>query len=283
MLNTTFNGYDDTIKAESVQAIQMAIDSVEMQAAAITGVFPEKLGGIQQRDAVSNVKVGIKYSTLLTKQYFSAMDLMYKEVNYDLLNLAKLAFKKGITGTIVLGNKYNQIFTALPKHYTLTDFDIHIQDSTESFQDKENIKALTTELIKANYADPEVIFNLILAKNITELRQYLNESLKSKKAENNQLQQYEEQLQQYEQQLQQLDKQLKDSSKLNEQLQKQLEKSNEITIELDKKRIALEEQELRDKKEYNNKLIETKEKQLQIEILHLNDNNPYNDKIKNVI
>ena len=49
------------------------------------------LGGIQQRDAVSNVKVGIRQSTLLTKQYFHAMDLMFKEVNYDCLNNAKLA------------------------------------------------------------------------------------------------------------------------------------------------------------------------------------------------
>jgi hypothetical protein len=91
LLNTTFNGYDDTIKAQSIQAIQMAIDSIEQNASAMTGVFPEKLGGIQERDAVSNVKVGLRYSTLLTKQYFSAMDGMFKEVNYDCLNTAKLA------------------------------------------------------------------------------------------------------------------------------------------------------------------------------------------------
>ena len=91
ILNTTFNGYDDTIKAQSIQAIQMAIDSVEANASSITGVFQEMLGGIQQRDAVSNVKVGIRQSTLLTKQYFHAMDLMFKEVNYDCLNNAKLA------------------------------------------------------------------------------------------------------------------------------------------------------------------------------------------------
>ena len=93
MINTTFNGYDDTIKAQAIQAFQMVLESIEQQACSITGVFQEKLGGIQQRDAVSNVKVGIRQSTLLTKQYFSAMDLIYKEVNYDLLNLAKIVFK----------------------------------------------------------------------------------------------------------------------------------------------------------------------------------------------
>ena len=141
MINTTFNGYDDTIKAQAIQAFQMVLESIEQQACSITGVFQEKLGGIQQRDAVSNVKVGIRQSTLLTKQYFSAMDLIYKEVNYDLLNLAKIVFKNGITGTLINGTRLNQIFTALPKYYTMTDFDIHIQDSTETFQDKESLKA----------------------------------------------------------------------------------------------------------------------------------------------
>jgi len=28
-INTIFNGYDDTVKAQAIQAIQMAIDSVE--------------------------------------------------------------------------------------------------------------------------------------------------------------------------------------------------------------------------------------------------------------
>lgn len=94
IINTTFNGFDDTIKAPTIQALQMVIESLENQASSITGVFREKLGGIQQRDAVSNVKVGISQSTLLTKQYFHAMDLMYKEANYDLLNCAKVAYKK---------------------------------------------------------------------------------------------------------------------------------------------------------------------------------------------
>jgi flagellar M-ring protein FliF len=79
------------LNPQSIQAIQMAINAIEENASSITGVFQEMLGGIQQRDAVSNVKVGIRQSTLLTKQYFHAMDLMFKEVNYDCLNNAKLA------------------------------------------------------------------------------------------------------------------------------------------------------------------------------------------------
>lgn len=228
IINTTFNGFDDTVKADAIQAIQMAIDSIEQQMASTTGVFPEKLGGIQERDAVSNVKVGLRYSTLLTKQYFSAMDLMLKEVYYDLLNLAKLVYKEGLSGTIILGPKLVKIFTALPKHYTTTDFDIHLQDSTESFQARETIKGLAGEMIKGGLADAEMIIDIVTAKNMTDLKKYVSDSLRNQKAENNMIQQLQQQVEQMTQQSKQYEQQIQQLTSQNQQLSKQLETNNQI-------------------------------------------------------
>lgn len=281
MLNTTFHGFDDTIKAPAIQAIQLAIDSIEQQVASITGVFPEKLGGIQERDAVSNVKVGLKYSTLLTKQYFYAMDLMYKESNYDLLNMAKIVYKDGLSGTLILGRKQVQVFTALSKHFTLTDYDLHIQDSTETLQVRETLKGLNVELIKAGQADPEMVVNITMAKNLTELKQYIERAMKSKREENNAIAQLQQQLEQLTAEKQQFESQIKQLSKTNQNLEAQLQKNNETKLALEKKRVELEEQEVKDKKDYNDKVIETKKSQLELEFAQLSDNNPYNNEIKN--
>lgn len=282
ILNTTFNGFDDTVKAQSIQAIQIAIESVEAQASATTGVFAEKLGGIQERDAVSNVKVGIHQSSLLTKQYFHAMDLMYKEVNYDLLNLAKVVYKNGITGSIILGDRLVKTFTALPEHYTLTDFDIHIQDSSEAYKMREDIKAINIELIKAGMVDVQDTLSIITAKNMTQLKKYVEQSIKNKKAENDmigQLQQQVDQMtnekKQYEQQMQQLNSEI-------QRLQSQVENNNREKLQIEKQKVAIDEQVAKDKKDYNDKLIEVKEKQLNAEILQISDGNPYNDKVKDV-
>lgn len=282
ILNTTFNGFDDTVKAQSIQAIQIAIESVEAQASATTGVFAEKLGGIQERDAVSNVKVGIHQSSLLTKQYFHAMDLMYKEVNYDLLNLAKVVYKNGITGSIILGDRLVKTFTALPEHYTLTDFDIHIQDSSEAYKMREDIKAINIELIKAGMVDVQDTLSIITAKNMTQLKKYVEQSIKNKKAENDmigQLQQQVEQMtnekKQYEQQMQQLNSEI-------QRLQSQVENNNREKLQIEKQKVAIDEQVAKDKKDYNDKLIEVKEKQLTAEILQIRDGNPYNDQIRDV-
>jgi hypothetical protein len=46
-LNTIFNGFDETLKAQAVQAIELAIQSVEQTTSSITGVFRERLNGIE--------------------------------------------------------------------------------------------------------------------------------------------------------------------------------------------------------------------------------------------
>ena len=79
-LNTIFNGYDNTVKAQAIQAIQLAIDAIEQTTSSITGVFRERLNGIEARDAVTNVQIGQKNSFVVTKQYYHQMDLVVNEL-----------------------------------------------------------------------------------------------------------------------------------------------------------------------------------------------------------
>lgn len=282
LINTTFNGYDDTIKAQSIQAIQLAIQSIEEQVSSITGVLPQALGNIQQRDAVSNVKVGVRTSTLLTKQYFNAMDLIYKEVNYDFLNISKIVFKKGFTGSVVLGNKLLKIFTALPEHYTVTDFDVHIKDSSEEYQTRENIKQLNVEFIKGGLTDADMAINIMTAKTTAELKNYVNNALAAKKAENNMIQQLQQQLEQANGQLKQLQQQAEQLSQQNNQLQQKLQTNNDEKLQIERERLKLEKQANMDRADYNDKMLELKNKQIEVEIHQQWDGNPYNDKIKDI-
>lgn len=281
-LNTIFNGFDDTVKVQSIQAIQLAIQSIEQQASSITGVLPEMLAQYEQRDAVSNVKLGVTTSGLLTKQYFDCMDTIYKEVNYDLLNLTKLVYPDGLQGVIILGDRYSQIFSALPEHYTVTDFDVHIEDSTATFKDRETIKALSTELVKAGYSDPEMIVNIVAAKNMTELKRYVEQSMKMKKEEESIVQQLQQQLQQTEQQAQELLKQNKELQSQLSQLQNQASQIEQSKIEIEQQRVALDHEKIKNDKDFQDQSIEVKKQQLQAQVAQMFDNNPYNDKIKQV-
>lgn len=282
-MNTIFNGFDDTVKAQSIQAIQIAIQSIEQQASSITGVLPEMLAQYEQRDAVSNVKLGVTTSGLLTKQYFNAMDSLYKEVNYDLLNLAKLVYKDGIQGTLILGDHQSKIFSALPEYYTITDFDIHIEDSTQSFQNMQEMKMLNIEMIKAGMSDPLLALDIATAKNLSSLKKQIGHAMKIKKSENDMIEQMQQQLQQAGEQVSTLTKQ---NQELQQQLQKAQKQTNEFEqarLQLDQQRLELDKEKAKNDKEYNDKMIETKNKQVEAQVAQIFDANPYNNKIQKVI
>lgn len=276
-LNTIFNGFDNTVKAQAVQAIQMAIDAVEQTTSSITGVFRERLNGIEQRDAVTNVKIGQNNSFIITKQYYHQMDLVVNEMLLDCLNLAKVVFKNGLTGTIILGDKYQKVFTALPEYFTMTDHDIRIITSTDIVKDLEQIKNLIPEFVKSGGLPPDIIIEAITSKSIPDLKYKIKRAMRIQKDENNQMQQLSQQNQQLQQQAQQMQKQLQEA-------QKKIEQLNQTKLQLEQKQIEqtykIEMYKANTERTFKEATIEEQKRRTQVELAQLTDGNPYNDKIK---
>ena len=210
---------------------------------------------------------------------FSKIILPEEGVTTPAINLAKVVYRDGFTGTVILGPRLNKIFTAIPEYYTTTDFDIHIEDSTESYKMREEIKALNVEFIKAGLIEPDMAINVITSKNLTDLKRYMDRALKMKKAENDMNAQLQQQVEQLTQQAKSYEQQIGEFQNQIKQLNSQLQSNNAEKMELEKKRVRIEEQEANDKRDFNNKQIEVKEKQLQVEMAQIYDGNPYNDKI----
>lgn len=278
-LNTIFNGFDDTLKAQAIQAIELAIQSVEQTTSSITGVYRERLNGIEQRDAVTNIKQGVNNSFIITKHYFQQMDLITCEMLLAALNEAKKVFKNGLTGTIILGDKYQKVFTALPEHFTLTDFDVHIDASSEVIQDLQTVKQLVPEFIRSQALSPDIIFEALTTKSLTDLKYKIQKAIQVQKEENNQIQQLSQQLEQSQQQLKDMENQLK-------QAQQQIQALDEQKLQLEQHKINLDYQinwmKASTDKDYKNRQMLVEEKRTEIEIAQLNDGNPYNNQIKNL-
>lgn len=276
-LNTIYNGFDDTVKAQAVQAIQMVIDSLEATASSITGVFRERLNGIQQRDAVTNVQVGINNSFVITKQWHFQMDLVTREILLDSLNCAKTVYSKGLTGTIILGNKLQKTFTALPKYFTLTDHDIHIITSSEIIKEMEQIKALVPDLIKSNLVSPDILLDIMTARGLSEMKVTVKKALRKQKQENNILQKQQ-------QQIEELQNALNNSKKQLQTALQKIDQLNQNKLELEKTKIQLENEvkmfEAKTDRTYKENKAENDTKRTEIEYLQLYDGNPYNDKIR---
>ena len=278
-LNTIFNGFDNTVKAQAIQAIQIAIDSIEQTVSSITGVFRERLNGIEQRDAVTNVKIGQNNSFIITKQYYHQMDLIVNELLLDCLNLAKIVFKNGLTGTLILGDKYQKVFTALPEYFTITDHDIRIITSTDIIKDLEQIKQIIPEFVKSGGLPPDIIIEAITSKSLPDLKYKVKKAMQQAKEENNQLQQLNQQNQQLQQQLQDMQKQLQEA-------QRKVESLNQTKLQLEQKQLEqnykIEMYKANTDRTYKEATVEEQKRRTQVEIAQLTDGNPYNDKIRQV-
>lgn len=278
-INTIFNGYDDSIPAAAIQAIELTIQSIENTVCSITGVFRERINGIQQRDAVTNVQQGVTNSFTVTKSYFHQMDLVVNEVLLDSLNKAKVVFKNGLIGTLILGEYQQKIFTALPQYFTVTDFDVSIIPSTEVMQDMLTIKQIIPEFIKSGQVSADIIFEAVTAKSLSQLKRIVKKAISKQKEENNQLQQLSQQNEQLQQDNKALQKQLK-------QLQAQIQNLNEQKMQLDQRKIQLEYQvdwfKAQTDKAYKDRSLDIQEERTKLEIAQLHDGNPYNDKIRQV-
>ena len=276
-LNTIFNGFDNTVKAQAVQAIQIAIESVEDTVSSITGVFRERLNGIEARDAVTNIKIGKNNSFTLTKQYYHQMDLVVNELLLDCLNLAKIVFRNGLTGTIILGDKYQKVFTALPEYFTLTDHDIRIDTSSDVVRDLEQIRGVIPEFVKTGGLPPDIIMEALTSKSLPDIKMKIKKAMEKAKAENNQLQQLSQQNEQLQQQLQEMQAQLKNA-------QRKVESLNQSKLQLEQKELEqkykIEMYKADTERNYRQAAIEEQKKRTEIELAQLTDGNPYNDKIK---
>ncbi len=67
------------------------------------------------------------------------MDTLVKEILADSIDMAKVVFKEGLTGQLVLGDQ-KEIFTLLPEYYSFTSYDIHLADSSEIIKEQEMLK-----------------------------------------------------------------------------------------------------------------------------------------------
>lgn len=274
-INTIYNGFNDTQGLQAIQYIQLAIQQIEDTVSSITGVFRERLGGIQARDAVANVEAGMQQSYIITKRYYNAMDAIVKEIISDCLDIAKVVYKDGLTGRVVLGDEV-KIFTLLPQYYQSTCYDVELADSSEIIKEQEMIKQLALQLAGSQQVDPEILLIVTTSKSLTEMKELTLKSIREKKLENNQLGQLQQALQQAQDQQKQLQQQL-------DQATKKLASLNEQKIRLDANNAEEDRRikwyEAQTKREFNEGQLELIKRRNELEAAQLLDDNPNNDEV----
>lgn len=275
-LNTLFNGFDMSLTQDVITAYNLAIQSVEEDASKITGIPLQALGQIEQRDAVSNVKAGISQSLIVNKVYFTLIDRLKQYCLTDIINLCSGVFKQGFKGAYVTEEGLMKTFT-LKEDLDVQDLGVFIEESSEQFNQTNELKAFVLELVKAQQIDASVAIKLISCKSLSEANLIINKALESNSK----------------QELMQLQEQLQELQKENEKLNKNANDLMMQELSLKQKEVLIQEQKVKNDNEFKNRELkentdlqkqelEIKKQQVQAEVLQLYDENTKNNEILNV-
>ena len=207
------------------------------------------------------------------------MDLVTREILLDLLDMCKIVFKDGIIGTIILGDRLNKVFTALPEYYTMTDFDIHITDTSEMIKDSELLKQLSFEFSKNNNIDPEIVIDIITSKSLTKMKSDVTNAIRKKREESIEAMQMQQQLEAASKEVQRAQEEIR-------KLQSQVQQLNQEKLNIEKERLNKETEvawyKARTDRDLKERELKVKENQVKAEVLQLYDSNSNNNEIKNI-
>lgn len=135
------------------------------------------------------------------------------------------------------------------------------------------------EFIKSGQLQPDILFEIITAKSLSEMKYKVQKALRKQEEKNDVVKKLQEQLEQAGQQNQQLQQQLKEVSS-------QLKKLDEQKMQLEQEKIQLQYKvdwfKAQADQQFKQDQIDLAKKRTDVQILQLKDGNKHNDIIRDI-
>ena len=263
-----YGEFDNSPDGNSLQAINGIMTQIEHQADIIAGTNPQILGHIEERDAVSNVRQGIKQSLMIQHPLFELFRANHTRVAKALLNNAQLSYRVGRKIAYIAGSEA-YTFAIQPDKFSYSDYAISISYASQDKAKVEQLRGIAKEFISAGVLEPDIVTKAIMSDSAAELSKIITEGWAKKKAEEDAIGKAKSQLGEYEKQLKELEKQL---NNVTQQLEASKAANNEAKMleaktkrETEAKKLELDEKRRKDLKEFNDAKIALDKERTQLE------------------
>ncbi len=264
----THGTFDMTVNGESLSAINQTILDLDGEATKVTGVTPAMIGEIQQREAVSNVRVGMNNSSLVLKHLYDEHDVLMKYLLTDLINLSKTTLDDNYRGTY---NEGKVIFSIIPKYFSFTNYRIKVVNSSAEKAKLEEAKAIVSAAMNTGAVPVEVGLRIVMMDNPSEIIEYAAE-IAEKHGDLSKA-------------LEEKNKEMEELTKVVEKAKKEIERLNKVQsdikqaeLQLQKEKhqkdLELKEKDLDSRTDYNDRVLELKDRSLDLEEkqMYMSDN-----------
>jgi hypothetical protein len=198
----------DLSLTNQIQQYINTLEYIKQQIAFISGVSPQRLGAIENRELVGNVERSVQQSALITEYLFDSHDEVKRRVYTALVECAKIAFRHGKKVQYILDDMGIELLDIQELELDNSEFNVFMSNSSKDLMIVETLKQLSQAALNSDKADLSTIIDTMLNDSPKEIVRTLQrgEEAKYKRDEAMQKQQLESAERQVQMQLEETQK-----------------------------------------------------------------------------
>ena len=221
----------------------------------LSGITRQRMGEMSPYEGKATSQQAIVQSSHITEDYFRKYSAVEERDLQAMIDYSQLAWINGKKAAYVMPDGTQEFLDIDPDTYTHAEFGLFVKDASIEEEKLEQLKALGQSMVQ-NGVPISIISEIIESDNFVELKDKVNKAERA-------MQEMEEQAQQMEQEMQQAEQQLRQEELDREDRNKELDRQNKIEVELVKKDVKAEidemwKQELERRKQQHEETIETR-------------------------
>jgi hypothetical protein len=152
----------DLSLANSVQQYINYLQMIEQQIYTVSGVNPQRLGEIKQEEAVGNVQAATAQSAMITAYLFDAHNEVKRRVYTALIEVAKLAWKKGMVTQYVNDDMALEILQLEEYEFENSEFSVFVSNLNKDIAIKAKLDQLAQVAMEQQKADLSTMIDVVI-------------------------------------------------------------------------------------------------------------------------
>lgn len=233
---SNFNQFQsiDLSLANTIQQYINTLEYIKTQTAFISGVTPQRLGAITNRELVGNVERSVQQSALITEYLYDSHDEVKRRVYTALIECAKIAYKDGKKIQYILDDMGIELLDIEENEFDDSELNVFMSSATKDNTIKNDAKQLFQLALQSDKADLSSLIDSLISDSPRDMLRTLERGEQAKYARDKALQDQQNATQQAQIKSQQeaIQMQLEDKQKDRDLKQYEIDQNNATKIEV---------------------------------------------------
>jgi hypothetical protein len=236
-----------------VQALVLAMQTIEKTVGDICGVPPQALGQTQQYETKANTETSIAQGTIILEVFHKDHSEYIRQSLNDILHYTKISMREGTLKDYILTEEEQKLNII---GWNFIDYGIEIVDGYTEEKNLKEVKSVLSELVKAQVINADTLIKGMVSKSTNEVSKIIDDAVKEMKETQQKNAQSQQQAEQ---------EKLKAEMQIKQEELKIKQQELQAKIEQDKNKLVLEKEVAQQENDIKDRLAIVEERYVEIE------------------